>query len=265
MIRLEIITNPDEILALEVDRVKFYIENLTRYILAGYASILRFPAGVDPTSPPSDEELKTIILKEFEKDRQDYLSFGETYREAWQEVQEKVIPVAEKLFGYELSGNIRLCPTAYGTVGGSYNSDNTYYYRLNKYFPDFTGKLSTNRSRSPIEILVHEIICHEGTTPTRVNSLIDETTGMNPDYQKYKERLMDLLGRTILVRSGLMEREKIAMQNATQQIASPLIDPIYYGTDNPAQQDENNLWWEGNLKALVDKIDEKLRFLPSQE
>lgn len=148
-------------------------------------------------------------------------------------------------------------------IGGDYLSNGTIYFRLNKYLPDFSGKTTTGGSRSPLETLIHEVVCHKGTEAARDGTSIKEIVGVDPNNQKYKERLMDLLGRTILIRSGLLNKDEIVMQAQAQKIASALIDPIYYGDSN--NQDEYNLWWEGNLKALVDKIDEKLKIAETRE
>ena len=57
------------------------------------------------------------------------------------------------------------------------------------------------------------------TENLREGTEIDESTATS-SHPWYKERLMDLLGRTLLVREGILKREEVKM---------PLLTPKYEG------------------------------------
>ena len=120
--------------------------------------------------------------------------------------------------------------------------------------PKYRGsRFRTERER---EFIVHEILAHGATAQIRNDTAIDES---NPKctHQWHKERLMDLLGRTFLVRSGMMISDNIIMQDKAREKAGMDVDPLYY-LDHSAP-DENRLRYDGRFGDLVRDLGLRLR------
>ena len=68
---------------------------------------------------------------------------------------------------------------------------------------------------------------------------------------------MDLLGRTLLVRAGIMMRSDVVMDDYAEEQAGDLVDRLYYA--HPDTPSEDDLLYEGRLGELVQAIDDGLR------
>ena len=68
---------------------------------------------------------------------------------------------------------------------------------------------------------------------------------------------MDLLGRTLLVRTGILKREEVKMDGDVEHEVASIIDPIYYlNLENP---NENSLRHNGGVKNLFKAVVEKIK------
>lgn len=249
-LNIEIVSNPEEIIADEVKRVRWYLKEYARYKELGYDSVIRFPADINPENPEvTEDKIRTAIQKEFTANQADYEAYGRTFRETWDAMLGKMLPVMEQIYGFVPSGNFKIIPTAYGTGGGSLEKNGPVFFRLPKFRPQSNGDPITE-----VEAITHEILCHEATAHLREETALDDSP-MFATHQEHKERLMDLLGRTLLVRSGLMKREDVRMVGGGNAVADE-IDPIYYV--DAEHSDENHLRYEGRLADLVHAIESKL-------
>ena len=118
-------------------------------------------------------------------------------------------------------------------------------------------KIPKNRllERSTVERITHEVITHGITAPLREGTEIDES--ILASHQWYKERLMDLLGRTLLVRTGILKREEVKMDGDVEHEVASVIDPIYYlNSENP---NENSLRYNGGVQNLFKAVIEKIK------
>lgn len=226
----------------------FYLDRYADYHL--HHGILRFPDGIDPAHPPSSDQVRQMVASELDRDKQLYHGFSETFSDAIDQVTTQALPVAEKLYGFPLHGNFEVAPTAYGTIR---SPGNITYIRLSKFLPFNPNGFSTGTDRSSVEMLVHELVAHKATAQLRKDTCINESID---SHHLHKERLMDLLGRSILVRSGILRPNQVAMQVRTEKVASVHIDPLYY-TDS-SMPSETDLPWAGDLSSLVTRIDTKL-------
>ncbi len=134
----------------------------------------------------------------------------------------------------------------YGTGGGSLEKDGTIFFKIPEY---------RSRIRSTEERITHEVLNHEATAKLREGTEIDES--ISTSHQWYKERLMDLLGRTLLVRTGILGRDKVKMDEDIEKQVASIVDPIYYL--NPENPDENNLRFNGKLQDLFNAVIEKIK------
>ncbi|PIR85269.1 hypothetical protein COU15_01615 [Candidatus Kaiserbacteria bacterium CG10_big_fil_rev_8_21_14_0_10_45_20] len=249
-LNIEVASSPEEIVDYETKRVRWYLNKWKRYKELGYDSVIRLPASINPESMEvTDDEIRAAIQNEFHTNKNDYESYAETFKEAWSTMREKVIPIMEQIYGFQPAGDFHIVPTAYGTGGGSLEKDGPVFFRLPKFRPPTNGEPITE-----VEAITHEILCHEVTAHLREETAIDDSPVV-ATHQEYKERLMDLLGRTLLVRAGIMKREGVRMVGGGDA-GAPDIDPLYY-TD-PEHPDENNLRYEGRLPDLIKDIETKL-------
>lgn len=249
--RAEIITAPDELIDLETQRVMFYLGKYEEYQQKGYGDILRFPEGIDSakSSEINIDDVRRAIKTEFDINKELYDRFAGFLSEANEQVQ-TCVPVAERLYGFDVIGNYQVAPTAYGMVGGTSPAP-CIYFRLPELTPSNLGDLfTTGKHRSLVEMLVHEILAHEATSQVREGTSLVES--ISATHQQHKEYLMDLLGRTILTESGLMHAGEVAMQVRAMRMAQKDIDPLYFNLNG-------NLSWEGNLQGLVQRIDRNLK------
>lgn len=252
---IETVRNPEVILDQETERVRWYLKEWKRYKELGYDSVIRLPAGVDPENENiTDDEIRTAIQNEFDGNQADYEAYAGTFQETWNAMQEKMLPLMKQVYGFEPVGHFRIAPTAYGTGGGSLEKGGPVFFRLPKFRPNAGGTPITE-----IEAITHEILCHECTAGLREKTALDDSP-IFATHQDVKELLMDYLGRTLLVRSGLMKREDVRMVGGGSAPEGFDFDSLYYAdSTNP---DENNLQYEGRLPELVVAITEKLRELP---
>jgi len=246
---VEIVSDPELVVAHETARVRWYLKEYARYKSLGYDSILRFPPGIDPANIEnlSDEEVKTAVEKDYGANQADYAAEARNLRETWGAIAEKILPVVASVYGFTPSYHFKLVPTAYGTGGGALEKGGVIFFKLPKYRPA--------HGRTEAEAIVHEVLNHEATGELREGTSIDDS--IFTTHQWHKERLMDLLGRTLLVRSGLMKRENVVMDDYATEQAADVIDTLYYtDTDTP---DESKLRYEGKLPDLVRAIEEKIK------
>lgn len=249
---IDIITDAQKLLDLETRRVLFYLSEYPKYKEKGYAKILRFPSSIQPETDHGigADHLREVIQREMQQNESHYTNFGRIFEKARQDIS-RCIPVAETLLGYKVAGKYAVAPTSYGTVG---SPQEPIFFRLPELRPNTIGQgFTTGRYRTPLEMLIHEIVAHKATADIREGTSISDS--IDCTHQKHKEHLMDLLGRTILVRSGLMSRENVAMQIDPQNVASGDITPLYYGQ----RQSEDLLPWQGDARKLISDIDNHLR------
>lgn len=248
---ISVITDRDRLVQLEHERVMFYLGRYADYQKLTYLEPLRFPDGIDPTHPPSSDQVREMVASELDRDKKLYHGFTETFSGAIDQVTNYALPVAQELYGFPLHGNFEIAPTAYGTIR---SPNKTIHVRLSEFLPSTLGaKFSTGVDRTSVEMLVHELVAHKATAKLREATCITESID---SHQLYKERLMDLLGRSILVQSGMLRPNQVAMQVHAEQEASVHIDPLYYS--DSSMPSETDLPWAGDLSSLVTRIDTKL-------
>ena len=253
---IEVISNPAEILEHEVARVRWYLKEYARYKSLGYDSVLRFPEGIDPEDTNvTDSDIRAAIDREFSANQADYEAYARKFQETWNGMSGAMLPTMVRLYGFPSSGHFKIVPTAYGTGGGSLKKGGVVFFRLPKFRPQVQDGSGAPKPITEVEAITHEILCHEATAHLRDGTAIDDSPIL-ATHQEHKERLMDLLGRTLLVRSGMMKREEVRMVGGGDA-ASVDVDSLYY--TNPTNPDENNLRFEGNLVGLVRAIEEKLK------
>lgn len=250
---VEVISNPEIILEHEVARVRWYLNHYDRYESLGYS--LRLPASIDSEIQKSvtDEEVRFAIQNEFENDRVDYEAYARELQETWKAMFAKILPVMREVYGFLPSGHFQLVPTAYGTGGGSLEKGGAVFFKLPKY-------RSVNR-RTETEAITHEILNHEATAKLREGTAIDDS--IFTTHQWYKERLMDLLGRTLIVRAGLMERRDVVMDDYAEAQASKDVDFLYYNDLNAPN--ESDLRYEGRLSDLIRAVEAKCSTVSDSE
>ncbi len=249
---IETVSNPEAILDQESKRVRWYLKEWKRYKELGYDSVIRLPPGIDPENQStSDDGIRAAIQEEFESNQADYEAYARTFQETWNAMQGKMLPVLNQVYGFNPAGHFRIAPTAYGTGGGSLEKGGSVFFRLPKFRPSAGGTPITE-----IEAITHEILCHECTGHLREKTALDDSP-IFATHQDTKELLMDYLGRTLLVRSGLMKREEVRMVGGGRAPEGLDFDALYY-TD-PQSPNENNLRYEGRLPELVNAIIGKLK------
>jgi hypothetical protein len=245
--QIEIISDLDEILELEIARCMFYLARYEDYNAKGYSKMLRFPEGISPEAGDEVDQIavRGVVTKEVKANTNMYKHFDQIFETAIAGV-EQCIPIAEELYGFKVRGLYRVAPTAYGT-GAS--PQDPIHFRLPELLPESAGQgFTTGKYRTPIETLIHEIVAHKATAFVREGTAIEDS--IKCTHQRHKEHLMDLLGRTVLVRSGIMQCEEVAMQVRSQNEASHELQNHYYGNSTS----EFNLPWDGDLERLVAEI-----------
>lgn len=247
-ISVVVVSNPDDLLDCETARIRWYLDKYPTYITQGYS--LRFPAGINPENREqiTNSVIRNAISYEFEINLTDYQRYAEQFQNVWRLIAEKCVPIATVVYGFIPTGQFKIVPTAYGTGGGQLVIDGPIFCRIPKY--------RTGNRRTEIELIVHEILAHGATAKLRNGTAIDES---NPKctHQWHKERLMDLLGRTFLVRSGMINTKDIKMQDKARKLACADVDPLYY-TDSK-KPNESRLKYEGKFGDLVRDLDLKLK------
>lgn len=242
--KVEIEDSIDKIIELELERVGRYLSNMGNYIKMGYK--LRFPK-VSNIASASYSDIKSAVTQEVVSDKDEYLRFKEAYLDAISLILNSGVDnIARDLYGLDLPNFIKIVPSSYGTISSPINiiKDTPMVIRLDKYFVGV-------QPRTKIETLVHEIWAHGFTAQYRANTELDDNLGSSTIkvYPKHKERLMDLFGRTLLVRSKLIERGKIVMQDNMYEDIKSEVDSAYY-IDN-VNQSELLIKDEGNLQKII--------------
>lgn len=250
---IEVVEDPETLLQLEFERTQWYLEHFSVYQKQGYGKILRWPKGITPGTQNSEDQIKKVIKEEIAENFDSYVGYAGKLKRSLEVLIESGLPVTSTLYGFPIEGNYKVAPTAYAVIAGQMTKDSPIFFRLPKFHPSTLGDLfSTGKYRSDLGLLTHEIFNHGITAHLRDGTAIDES---NPkcSHQLHKERLMDLLGRTILTRAGLMKRDSVAMQVRPAKQASSDIDSLYYS--DPANPSEAHLTWEGDLKELISRVD----------
>lgn len=244
-IKIEVISKKEDIIKNETDRILWYLKNYARYEKLGYSDYLNLPASIDPKNYKR-EDVEKAVQQDYLKNQNDYESYAIELNNTWNNMIMKMTGAIQELYGFRPSNNFTLSPTIYGTGGGSLEKGGIIFF-----------KIPENRSqeRSTEERITHEVLSHEATANLRKGTEIDES--ISTSHQWYKERLMDLLGRTLLVRTGILNREKVKMDGDIEKQVASIVDPIYYlNSENP---DENNLRYEGRLQDLFNAVIEKIK------
>jgi len=244
-IKIEVISKKEDIVRTETDRILWYLKNFERYEKLGYSNYLNLPKSIDPKNY-TREDIEKAVQEDYLKNQNDYESYAKELQETWVKLSEKTAPVMQELYGFTPNNNFTLAPTVYGTGGGSIEKDGIVFFKL----PE-----DRSQERSTEERITHEVLNHEATAKLREGTEIDES--ISTSHQWYKERLMDLLGRTILVRSGILKRENVKMDGDIENQVAKIVDPIYYS--NPEAPDENNLRYDGKVKDLFKAVIEKIK------
>jgi hypothetical protein len=230
--------------------------NLEKYEAMGYP--LNLPQGL--TFESSIVEIENAVRKEYSEREEYYRDYSETLQRIWDVIsngelpdKKPVLPEMKKLYGVNTPFDLKVVPTAYGTGGGALEKGGEVYFKIPKFSP--------RGQRSEAEEyygMVHEVLCHEATADLRKNSPIRESSAIeNPQYQFYKERLMDLIGRTLLVRSGLLKSDEVYMDTGLPENVVEIIDRIYYL--DPENPDENKINYDGNFEGLISRISSEIK------
>ena len=239
--KVEIVSSPEKIIASETKRVKWYLDNLSKYEEMGYP--LNLPKGL--TSESSMAEIENAIISEYKEREQVYKNYSETLQRIWKDISKKVLPQMKKLYGIGSHFSFKLVPTAYGTGGGSLPNGNEIYFKIPEFSP-----MGSRPEKREVYGMVHEVLCHEATGYLREGTPIDDS--IYATHHFHKERLMDLLGRTLIVRAGLMDSQDVFMDEEASSKTNGLVDILYY--QDPINPDENELKYEGNLKGLITEL-----------
>ncbi|MFH0791878.1 MAG: hypothetical protein V1905_01545 [bacterium] len=241
---VDIINDKNRLLAEETASVRWHLDNYLSFKGLGYT--MRFPAGINPEGSGiiTDDAIGEAIGQEMDLNFRDYQEYALEFQKVWQMIVDKCLPIAAEVYGFNPVGRLEIIPSVYGTGGGQLVTGGPVYFRIPKY------RLGGGWC-AEIEFIIHEILAHCATEKYREGTSIDESALCL--YQWHKERLMDLLTRTILVRSGLMEKEKVWMNEVARIKAMADIDPLYYlDSENP---DETKLRYEGRIRDLMAEID----------
>ncbi len=245
-IKIEVISKKEDIIRNETDRILWYLKNYERYEKLGYSEFLELPTSINPKNYKI-EDIKKAVEEDYLKNQENYEAYSKELEFAWEKMSEKMTEAMKELYGFTSSKSFILAPTFYGTGGGSVEKNGIIFFKMPP--KDRSGIRSTE------ERITHEVLAHGMTENLREGTEIDESTAAS-SHPWYKERLMDLLGRTLLVHTGILKREEVKMDGDIEQQVASIVDPIYYL--NPENPDENNLRYKGKpqdlFKAVIDKI-----------
>jgi hypothetical protein len=246
-IKIEVISKKDDIIKNETDRILWYLKNYERYEKLGYSEFLELPISINPKNYKR-EDIEKSVEEDYFKNQENYESYSSELKYAWEKMSEKITEGMKELYGFTPSKSFILAPTFYGTGGGSVEKDGIIFFKIPP--KDRSGIRSTE------ERITHEVLAHGLTENLREGTEIDESTTVS-SHPWYKERLMDLLGRTLLVRGGILKREEVKMDGDIEKQVADIVDPIYYL--NPGSPDENSLRFNGKLEDLFKAVIEKIK------
>ncbi len=244
-IKIEVISKKEDIINNEINRILWYLKNYERYEKLGYSDYLNLPISIDPKNYKR-EDVEKAVQQDYLKNQNNYESYALELNNTWNKIFKKMTGAIQELYGFKPSKNFILAPTVYGTGGGSLEKDGIIFFKI----PE-----DRLQERSTEERITHEVLSHEATARLREGTEIDES--ISTSHQWYKERLMDLLGRTLLVRTGILSRDKVKMDEDIEKQVASIVDPIYYL--NPENPDENNLRYNGRLQDLFRAVIEKIK------
>lgn len=251
-LEVEIEDSLDNIINLDVERVGRYLNSFDNYLSLGYK--IRFP-DIPNIKSASYGEIRNAIVFEVNTNKDEYTKFRDIYYDTISKVISAGIEkTAQGLYGIEMPKRVRIVPTLYGTISSPMNIERgtPFVIRIDKF-------VDNTRTRNHSEVLIHEIWAHGFTSAHRNGTELDDNLGIKTikPYPKHKERLMDLFGRTLLVRTGLMKRDEVAMQHKMYEDIINEVDEVYYG--DSLNQDEFEIKDEGNLKKIVSNVISNIR------
>lgn len=249
--KLEIMLKEDDIIKSESERILWYLKNYDRYEKLGYSEYLNLPVNINPRNY-TIQDIENAVLENYFKNKNDYESYAKELGDTWDKMSKDMIPVMQDLYGFTPSQDFTVAPTVYGTGGGALEKDGVIFFKIPK---------NRELERNTEERIAHEVLSHAATARLREGTEIDES--ISTSHQWYKERLMDLLGRTLLVRSGVLKREEVKMDEDVENQVADIVDPIYYLNSN--NQDENSLRYNGRVQDLFNAVVEKIKLNNIQE
>ncbi len=244
-IKIYVVSKKEDIIKNETDRILWYLKNYDRYEKLGYSDILNIPTSINIKNY-TRKDVENAVEENYLKYQSSYEVYAKELFETWNDMSKKMIKAMEELYGFTPLNNFTLAPTLYGTGGGILEKNGIIFFKLPK-----------NRliERTTAERITHEVLTHGVTASFREGTEIDES--ILTSHQWYKERLMDLLGRTLLVRTGILKREEVKMDGDVEREVASIVDPIYYLY--PENPDENLLRHNGGIQNLFNTIIEKIR------
>lgn len=246
-LEVEIEDSLENIIIFDTERVGRYLNSVNNYIRMGYK--LRFP-NVKDINRASYEEIKKAVVSEVTSNNKEYIKFRDDYFETLNKIISAGIQKnAKDLYGIELPSRVKIVPSLYGTISSPMSVENRtpFVIRLDKF-------VDISQPRSRFETLTHEIWAHGFTSNYRSGTELDDNLGAKTTklYPRHKERLMDLFGRTLLVRTGLMQRNEVIMQQGMYEDIVDEVDQAYYiDKTNP---NEYSVQDQGNLKKIVSNV-----------
>lgn len=246
-IKIEIISKKEDIIINEINRILCYLKNYERYEKLGYSEYLELPISIDPKNY-TKEDIEKAVEKDYFKNQENYESYSKELKFAWEKMSKKMTDAMKELYGITLSKSFTIAPTFYGTGGGSVEKNGIIFFKI--------PPKDRSAIRSTEERITHEVFAHGMTENLREGTEIDESTVVS-SHPWHKERLMDLLGRTLIVRTGILKREEVKMDGDIEQQVASIVDPIYYL--NPENPDENNLRYDGRVQDLFKAVIEKIK------
>ena len=235
----------EDVIKNETDRVLWYLKNYDRYEKLGYSDILNLPANIDFKNY-TRESVEKVVEENYLKNQINYEVYAKELLETWNNMSKKMVKTMQELYGFISLDNFTVAPTLYGTGGGSLEKGGVIFFKI---------PIDRSRERTTAERITHEVLAHGITASLREGTEIDES--ISSSHQWHKERLMDLLGRTLLVRTGILKREEVKMDGDVEHEVASIIDPIYYlNLENP---NENSLRHNGGVKNLFKAVVEKIK------
>ncbi len=244
-IKINVVLKREDIIKNETDRILWYIKNYDRYEKLGYSDILNIPRSIN-LKKYTREDVEKYVEENYFKNQINYEVYAKELLETWNNMSKKMAKAMQELYGFVSLDNFTVAPTLYGTGGGSLEKGGVIFFKI---------PIDRSRERTTVERITHEVLTHGVTASLREGTEIDES--ISTSHQWYKERLMDLLGRTLLVRTGILKREEVKMDGDVEREVAGIVDPIYYL--NLENQNEDNLRYNGGVQNLFKAIIEKIK------
>lgn len=246
-LEVEIEDSLDNIINHDINRVGRYLSSLNNYLNMGYK--IRFP-NVQDITKASYKEIKDAVVSEVNVNKDEYALFRDGYFDTFNKIVSAGIEKTTRvLYGIELPKKVMIVPTLYGTISSPMNLEKgtPFVIRVDKYIEGI-------QTRTRTELLIHEVWAHGFTSSYRAETELDDNLGIKTvkPYPKHKERLMDLFGRTLLVRTSLMQRNDVTMQNKMYEDIINEVDEVYY--IDKSSQNEFQIKDEGDLRKIIRNV-----------